>query len=106
MHPCLGQTIRDRVISANCNLKRCTLAVAPGGSRRRIRNELAVFVIPERAVFLAPAAPSAHAVHFIEREPVWEGVIGGVYTDEAASTANVFLKRCLQFRRPSLIRRV
>src|SRR5438477_7303653 len=85
MHPDFGQAIRDGVSLTNRDLKWRAPAMATGRSGSRIRNQLAVPVIPERPALLGSAAPTSQAHHFVEGDPVGERVVGCMHADDATA---------------------
>ena len=86
MHPDLWQTFHDRVIGVpNRHLERHPVAVSAGATRRSVGDQLSILVIPEGARLFVPPPPAADSDHLVERFPAGEGVIRGVYDDQAAA---------------------
>src|SRR5215470_16374782 len=103
MHPRFRETFRDWMITPHGQLERCPPAMASRGAGARIGNQLPILEIPERSGFFGAVAPSADADHLVKCCPSGEGIVGSVHADEPSASCDVFCKRCLQFRRPSVI---
>ena len=90
MHPDVRQSFGDRMICIlHGNCERHAIAMVSGAAGFVVRDQLAVFEIPERARFFGPAAPSSDADHFVERRPSRERIVGRMNDYEAAAAADV-----------------
>src|SRR5580704_8584242 len=101
MHPNMRQALHDRMLrSASLYLKGKSISMRASGTRRIIRDELAVLEIPHRAGFLGAVAPAADANHLIVGGPIGEGIIRRVDDDQAAAVFDIVLKLFAQVRWP------
>src|SRR3954452_16439737 len=91
------------MIRSKRELERSALAMTARRSGCLVRHQLSVFKIPKRAGAFTASAPAAHAGHFVECSPAWEGIVRRVHADQPASAGDVFLERRFQFRGPSII---